>query len=76
IIRIGTGRKDGLHKIGHEFVEKSVLNIEELTRVCNSLRIITVAAVEGNNSEETNAINQLQQLFCEPYQAWGMLVEH
>jgi hypothetical protein len=76
IIRIGTGRKDGLHKIGHEFVKKSGLNIEELTRVCNSLRIITVAAVEGNNSEETNAINQLQQLFCEPYQAWGMLVEH
>ncbi|MCQ4217515.1 hypothetical protein MY532_14165 [Enterobacter hormaechei] len=76
IIRIGTGRKDGLHKIGHEFVEKSGLNVKELTRVCNSLRIITVAAVEGNNSEETNAINQLQQLFCEPYQVWGMLVEH
>ncbi|MFW8236285.1 NTPase, partial [Klebsiella pneumoniae] len=75
IVRIGTGRIDGLHEIGDDFIKKVGLEFPELSRVCRSLRIVTVDAVDGNDSAEVNAISLLGRLFNEPRRAWSVLVE-
>ncbi|WP_419245977.1 NACHT domain-containing protein [Serratia sp. NFX21] len=75
IVRIGTGRTDGIHAIGDEFIKRVGLEPSELYRVCSSLRIVTVDAIDGNNSAEINAINQLNHLFHEPLRAWCVLIE-
>ncbi|EIX9508737.1 TPA: NACHT domain-containing protein [Klebsiella pneumoniae] len=75
IVRIGTGRIDGLHEIGDDFIKNVGLEFPELSRVCRSLRIVTVDAVDGNDSAEVNAISLLGRLFNEPRRAWSVLVE-
>lgn len=75
IARIGTGRIDGLHEIGDDFIKNAGLEFPELSRVCRSLRIVTVDAVDGNDSAEVNAISLLGRLFHEPRRAWFFLVE-
>ncbi|EFH8234486.1 NACHT domain-containing protein [Escherichia coli] len=76
IVRIGTGRTDGLHEIGSAFIKEVNLEVLELTRVCRSLRIVTVDAIDGNSSAETNAITLLSNIFHDSYRAWSVLVEH
>ena len=76
IVRIGTGRTDGLHEIGSAFIKEVDIELLELSCVCRSLRIVTVDAIDGNNSAETNAITMLSNVFHDPSRAWRVLVEH
>lgn len=76
IVRIGTGRFDGLRDIGNAFVNKSSLSVSDLSRVCSSLRIVTLAAIDEYQSDETNAQNKLQHLVYAPQKAWASLCEY
>ena len=59
IIRLGDGRNDNLSKKGIEFTKKlKELNLP-ITKCCENLRIQTVNAVSGNNSDIKSAKNEL-----------------
>jgi len=76
IVRIGTGRNDGLRDIGNTFVKNSSLSVSDLSRVCSSLRIVTLAAIDEYKSDEINAQNKLQHLVNAPQKAWAVLCEY
>ncbi|WP_201587725.1 NACHT domain-containing protein [Psychrobacter jeotgali] len=76
IIRMGQGRFDGIKDISVEFkgkLEDQGLNV---LRVCSSLYIQTVNAVEGNNDAESLAKNMLERVSDDTEKAWKILVEN
>ena len=76
IIRMGQDRFDGIKDISVEF--KSKLEDEGLnvSKVCSSLYIQTVNAIEGNNDAESLAKSMLRVMSDDAEKAWQILVEN
>ncbi len=76
IIRMGQDRFDGIKDISVEF--KSRLEDEGLnvSKVCSSLYIQTVNAIEGNNDAESLAKNMLERISDDVEKTWKILVDN
>ncbi len=76
IVRIGTGRTDGLRDLGVHFLELLKSNSIDPTEACKSVRIVTVAAIDGNRDSEGLAAERLAPLVVDPALAWASLVAY
>ena len=76
IIRLGTGRTDGLREIGRAWIAKLSESSLDATQVCTRLRIVTISAVDGNKEAEATAAERLARIVQTPGEAWRVLVEH
>lgn len=76
IVRIGTGRTDGLREPGCKFVEKLSAKSIDVTRACRAIRIVTIAAVDGNREAETAACERLARVAQDPVHAWTSLTTY
>lgn len=74
IIRLGTGRSDGLHEIGEDFSKRLAAASLDVRSICSRIRIVVVAAVDGNNESEATATERLSRLYEDPSRAWSSLV--
>lgn len=75
IIRLGTGRSDGLHEIGKDWAERLSAASLDASQVCRHLRIVVVGAVDGNREAEATAAERLSRVIVDPQRAWTALVE-
>lgn len=76
IVRIGTGRSDGLREIGQAWLAKLSELSMDATLVCARLRIVVVSAVDGNREAEATAEERLSRVVQNPGAAWSALVEY
>ncbi|MCG3878172.1 NACHT domain-containing protein [Psychrobacter sp. Ps6] len=76
IIRMGQNRFDGIKDISIEFKSKLENEGLNVSRVCSSLYIQTVNAIEGNNDAESLAKNMLGSVSDDGEKAWQVLVEN
>lgn len=76
IVRLGTGRSDGLRDIGTEFSALLTGDSLDPSLVCRRLRIVVVSAVEGNREAEATASERLSRTVHDPQAAWRALVEY
>jgi len=75
IIRLGSGRSDGLHEIGKDFSARLALASLDVRLACSRIRIVVVSAVDGNRESETTASERLGRIYQDPHLAWRSLVE-
>lgn len=75
IVRLGTGRSDGLREIGRAWAEKLSGAALDASLVCRHLRIVVVSAVDGNREAEATAIERLSSVVHDPMSAWPVLVD-
>lgn len=76
IVRLGTGRTDGLREIGKAWAEQlSELSLD-VTLVCARLRIVIVSAVDGYREAEVTAMARLGRIVQDQRAAWAVLVEY
>jgi hypothetical protein len=76
IIRLGTGRTDGLRELGSDWLSRMTDASVDPIRVCARLRIVVVNAVSGNSEAERTATERLARILDNPQQAWKELVEY
>ncbi|MUI15812.1 NTPase [Massilia dura] len=76
IVRLGTGRADGLREIGDAWVRLLSSLSLDATLVCRHLRIVVVSAVDGNREAEVTASERLSRVIEDPGTAWPVLVEY
>lgn len=76
IIRMGQERFDGIKDISIEFKSKLEDRGLNVSKVCSSLYIQTVNAVEGNNDAESLAKNMLGSMLDDVEKVWQVLVEN
>lgn len=76
IIRLGSGRSDGLREIGVDFSARLVSASLDVSLVCSRLRIVVVSAVDGNREAEATASERLGRVVEDPQTAWRALVEY
>lgn len=75
IVRLGTGRSDGLREIGQVWMDQLSAASLDATLVCRRLRIVVVSAVDGNREAEATAAERLSRVVQDPQSAWPALVE-
>ncbi|WP_429216536.1 NACHT domain-containing protein [Aeromonas veronii] len=76
IVRLGTGRTDGLREIGKVWADQlSALSLD-VTLVCARLRIVVVSAVDGYREAEMTAMARLGRIVQDQRAAWAVLVEY
>jgi hypothetical protein len=75
IVRLGTGRTDGIREIGRDFSSKLRALALEPQLVCSRIRIVVVCAVDGNRESEATASERLARIYENPPLAWTSLVE-
>lgn len=76
IVRLGSGRTDGLREIGQAWATQlSALSLDA-TLVCRRLRIVVVSAVDGNLEAEATAAERLGRIVLNQDAAWQVLVEY
>ncbi|WP_244160714.1 NACHT domain-containing protein [Pseudomonas salomonii] len=76
IIRLGTGRSDGLRGIGSDFFARLTTKLLDTNHICSRLRIVVVSAVSSNRESEANASERLGRVARDPQAAWKVLVEY
>ncbi|MDO9178706.1 MAG: hypothetical protein Q7U16_10415 [Agitococcus sp.] len=76
IVRMGTGRFDGLRDSGNEFLKRLIAKSIDVDNVCRAIRIITIAAVDGNRESENTACERLSSVAQNPALAWTSLVAY
>lgn len=76
IVRLGTGRSDGLREIGQAWEKRLSSASLDATFVCKQLRIVVVSAIDGNREAEITAGERLGHIFLNPESAWPVLVEY
>lgn len=76
IVRLGTGRSDGLREIGCDFSARLRAKLLNPILICSRLRIVVVSAVDGNREAEATASERLGRVAQDPYPAWRALVEY
>lgn len=76
IIRLGTGRSDGLREIGCDFSARLTAKLLDASLICSRLRIVVVSAVDGNREAEATASERLGRVVRDPQAAWRALVEY
>lgn len=76
IVRLGSGRTDGLREIGQAWVVKLSESSMDAILVCTRLRIVVVSAVDGNREAEATATERLGHIAQNPRAAWPVLVEY
>lgn len=76
IIRLGTGRSDGLREIGCDFSARLTAKLLDASLICSRLRIVVVSAVDGNREAEATATERLGRVVQDPQAAWRTLVEY
>lgn len=76
IVRLGTGRVDGLREIGEDFRARLASKSLDVASACSKLRIVSVSAVEGNRDAEGTACERLSRLSVNPSSAWHSLYRH
>lgn len=75
IVRLGTGRSDGLREIGLDWAERLSAASLDASLVCRRVRIVVINAVEGNRDAEATATERLSRVIQDPLSAWPTLVE-
>lgn len=76
IVRLGTGRFDGLRDIGRDWAERLAAASLDASLVCRRLRIVVTSTVEGNREAEATATERLSRVIHDPHSAWPVLVEY
>jgi hypothetical protein len=76
IVRLGTGRSDGLRQIGAAFLAKLVAKSLDPSLVCRRIRIVVVSAVDANREAEATAGERLHRIAHDPKGTWNALVEY
>ena len=76
IVRLGTGRTDGLRAIGSDWAARLSASSLDSTFICRRLRIVVVNAVDGNQDAEATASERLGRIFQNESVAWPVLVEY
>lgn len=74
VVRLGTGRTDGMREIGTDFSAQLAAESIDLTLACRRLRIVVVSAVDGNREAEATASERLGRIVRDPHTAWSALV--
>lgn len=75
IVRLGTGRSDGLREIGRAWAERLSSASLDASLVCRHLRIVVVSAVDGNREAEATAAERLSRVVHDSQSAWPVLVD-
>lgn len=75
IVRLGTGRSDGLREIGQVWAERLSSASLDASLVCRQLRIVVVSAVDGNREAEATAAERLSRVVHDSQSAWPVLVD-
>jgi len=76
IVRLGTGRRDGLRDIGQVWAAQLSAASLDSTLVCKTLRIVVVSAIDGNREAEATAAERLSRIVRDQGGAWSVLVEY
>lgn len=76
IVRLGTGRSDGLREIGSDFSARLAAASLDINFICSRIRITVVNAVDGNRVSESIANERLGRVVQDSQVAWGILVEY
>jgi hypothetical protein len=76
IVRLGTGRTDGLREIGRAWAAQLEAASLDTGLVCRRLRIVVISAVDGNRESEATAVERLGRIVQDQAAAWHVLVEY
>lgn len=76
IIRLGSGRTDGLREIGQAWTAQLLASSLDATLVCKNLRIVVISAVDGNREAEATATERLGRIVQNQEIAWRALVDY
>jgi hypothetical protein len=76
IVRLGSGRLDGLRDIGSEWLSHLEDNSLDVTKVCSRIRVVVVSAIPANREAERTATERLRRVAQDPGKAWNALVAY
>jgi hypothetical protein len=76
IVRLGSGRLDGLRDIGSEWISHLKDNSLDVAKICSRIRIVVVSAIPANREAERTATERLRRVAQDPGKAWNALVAY